>query len=1352
MDPTISDLPPGAVFSVVARVLAYEDDRALCAGMSPHQIFKITGAPQDLYGDVTFYDLTLDQEDPGSCLYGEGSAVFPHPPKDAFSQVTMMDFCSGMGGFTIGSQLLGMRTLAFVDKNEMACAALRANFHCPVIQGDLGTTQVLTQAHALKENHHLEITGGFPCQGFSLQGDRMGMQDQRSHALHHLLRGSWLLQADSILLECVANVLQFPEVQECIQRHAQLSGMHVQTLVFDLQDQWPARRNRFWCYMTYEHLPNAPLQAWPTSPSFSRLDQIMPMDAIWDDQDELDLQWDQTELAMYSDPRYGSEVRILEASGKAPTALHSWGHVARDCPCGCRTAFHPQRLLQGGARGFGMVSAKTGLPRHTHSQEGAMLCTVLPSYKFPMTARAALTLLGKSPHPSRQLCLQLEDTESTHYISIQQPLRVQDLINAEKQMVGWGYYVTISSGGFRLQPQDFLRPDVLYTIHHHKRKQVKPFPAEIFAGGPGAECFQLGDKVIWSVMQEITKLSCTCTESAAPFLMYPFSALHFLQQHQPDGIAINWRQRRHASPGDAHLICELHGHWLYLHGQWIQDQHGFQWNLYDGLRTQQAVPWIQQVLRKFSALLGVHHLGLTLGHGLIQRDQVTCGTMALLHMAQCAGLGTMADQLDIQALHGFLLLMQQQPGFLRAGGKDSPQDQLASLLNDKGVPLLKADERAQQVMQKLGIQKIQQVLKSRNPWGDLKAAASQPGKLIRLLQPDEQKAYINERARTKHGAQVANFKQKKQYKNHHPDQPLHLAPDHFILTAEHWKDDNDLPVPQLHFDDVESEARGVALCTTITARKFLEEPCTISTDALALLLIDQPAQEHFDQVDLQRVIIPARYKGTDEHTLIHGFILQIGDIEVSREHANQNSAPEVADTQVIKFQIYKDQAPFNWQDFVAAPIRALVKTLEILQLCRGKNCGAQCCKFHPGVDETLDSVIFEIWARSFFDDAGRKAQPEQATVFTVFMRIPSGALSKLLTTVPMGIYVEPRGDKPREHDPRYCVVWLPGSSMEEASHSCRTYEKAICLARMKSKYGIRVKKDDEKSAWAHLRPGTTFVGINVQLIFELFPIPHGTQRHAIEKLLRDWKWLARPLQPSRGNFDHMAWRVGAQEAPPQPVMTGFQNDIIITQIKELKPKENPQQLVASHRTQRRLREGQAASSSGRASDPWQDQGKDPWARPGGKPAASSQGDGKQRLAEIQEQLKQEIHNEMDTQLESKAQAALQAAAASTGSISGAQEKRMQALEVGLSELKGQNQQFTGWFREAGDRLKATEHTLGVMQQTINTHQTEIHALGNTFQNTMKNVKTELSSELNDNFDKQFSRLEALLEKRHKTQA
>ena len=64
----------------------------------------------------------------------------------------------------------------------------------------------------------------------------------------------------------------------------------------------------------------------------------------------------------------------------------------------------------------------------------------------------------------------------------------------------------------------------------------------------------------------------------------------------------------------------------------------------------------------------------------------------------------------------------------------------------------------------------------------------------------------------------------------------------------------------------------------------------ISTSALALLLVDSPESGVITNAGLQSIIIPAKFKGTDEDTLIYGFIMQLGDSSVHRELASRTPA------------------------------------------------------------------------------------------------------------------------------------------------------------------------------------------------------------------------------------------------------------------------------------------------------------------------------------------------------------------------------------------------------------------------------------------------------------------------------
>ena len=98
------------------RVVKYEEGILVCEGLSPAQCFRAFGAPADLAGLYTIYELNRASEDQYECFFGRTQWPCCTPEKDPFSHVTIMDFCSGMGGFSIGSQLIGMKTLVFVGE------------------------------------------------------------------------------------------------------------------------------------------------------------------------------------------------------------------------------------------------------------------------------------------------------------------------------------------------------------------------------------------------------------------------------------------------------------------------------------------------------------------------------------------------------------------------------------------------------------------------------------------------------------------------------------------------------------------------------------------------------------------------------------------------------------------------------------------------------------------------------------------------------------------------------------------------------------------------------------------------------------------------------------------------------------------------------------------------------------------------------------------------------------------------------------------------------------------------------------------------------------------------------------
>eukprot|EP00435_Cladocopium_sp_Y103_P026766 s106_g6.t1 len=356
MDSSLASLSVGDQVSLVARVQpTLELGEIPCCGLSPMQSFALKSPLVLEPGIYSFYDLILENENPMQLGFGDSTAFYPQRTMDHFQKVAVFDLCAGIGGFALGSKPLGFETKAFMDCNDLACQTLRMNFTAPVIHGNVEDVSCVKALHAIQPDHFLQLTAGFPCQPFSCQGDMQGLRDSRGKVLPALLRCAWLLRVHSILLECVDNVMNFHDIQHLLDQFAALAEMHVVKLVFDLQAQWPVRRNRFWCLMLTKDLPEICLRPWPSCATCTSLGMIMPFDAIWPEAHERDLSWDALESDMFFDPTFGSDLRLLLPHHVAPTMLHSWAHLLRRCPCGCRSwPLSIHRLRQGGARGFGL--------------------------------------------------------------------------------------------------------------------------------------------------------------------------------------------------------------------------------------------------------------------------------------------------------------------------------------------------------------------------------------------------------------------------------------------------------------------------------------------------------------------------------------------------------------------------------------------------------------------------------------------------------------------------------------------------------------------------------------------------------------------------------------------------------------------------------------------------------------------------------------------------------------------------------------------------------------------------------------------------------------------------------------
>ena len=114
----------------------------------------------------------------------------------------VLDLFSGIGGFSLGLEAAGFETVAFCEFDQEAQKVLRKNWPNVPIFSDVRTlTKQELQDNGIKDIRL--ICGGYPCQPFSVAGERRGAEDDR-HLWPEMFRLVKELRPDWVIGENVA--------------------------------------------------------------------------------------------------------------------------------------------------------------------------------------------------------------------------------------------------------------------------------------------------------------------------------------------------------------------------------------------------------------------------------------------------------------------------------------------------------------------------------------------------------------------------------------------------------------------------------------------------------------------------------------------------------------------------------------------------------------------------------------------------------------------------------------------------------------------------------------------------------------------------------------------------------------------------------------------------------------------------------------------------------------------------------------------------------------------------------------------------------------------------------------------
>lgn len=159
----------------------------------------------DLFGNVVEEDTSVRHTPKYDMVnWYDLSKVWNNPSK---SNMTFVDCFCGAGGLSKGLEMSGIEGICGLDWFKEAGMTYERNFSHPFVNGDITQKEIKQHFYEVVEKklvgRHLSIVaGGFPCQGFSMAGNRI-VDDPRNSLYKELLEIVDHLKPDFVLCENV---------------------------------------------------------------------------------------------------------------------------------------------------------------------------------------------------------------------------------------------------------------------------------------------------------------------------------------------------------------------------------------------------------------------------------------------------------------------------------------------------------------------------------------------------------------------------------------------------------------------------------------------------------------------------------------------------------------------------------------------------------------------------------------------------------------------------------------------------------------------------------------------------------------------------------------------------------------------------------------------------------------------------------------------------------------------------------------------------------------------------------------------------------------------------------------------
>jgi DNA (cytosine-5)-methyltransferase 1 len=179
-----------------------------------------------------------------------------------------IDLFAGIGGFSLGFNQAGYKTIAAVENNPAASSTYRRNIKdVLVIEEDIQklTANRLMKLAKIKKGELDILVGGPPCQGFSTANTKRSLKDPRSRLMWEFIRMVKGIQPQVFMIENVPGLFAYKDFFKLLLSSLEKKGYVVRFLMMDACSYGvPQTRKRIFIQGVRKDLDFLPIFPTPT--------------------------------------------------------------------------------------------------------------------------------------------------------------------------------------------------------------------------------------------------------------------------------------------------------------------------------------------------------------------------------------------------------------------------------------------------------------------------------------------------------------------------------------------------------------------------------------------------------------------------------------------------------------------------------------------------------------------------------------------------------------------------------------------------------------------------------------------------------------------------------------------------------------------------------------------------------------------------------------------------------------------------------------------------------------------------------------------------------------------------------